>query len=67
MCTTELGEIAAYAEEFAKIGVKLVGLSCDDVDTHNEWIKDIEAFTVSLNLRYVIYNGCSSCGSLVFS
>lgn len=46
VCTTELGMMAAYADKFAERGVKLLGLSCDDVNSHNEWIKDIEAFNV---------------------
>ncbi|KAF2310328.1 hypothetical protein GH714_007802 [Hevea brasiliensis] len=45
VCTTELGQMAAYAPEFSKRGVKLLGLSCDDVLSHIEWIKDIEAYT----------------------
>ncbi|XP_062109377.1 1-Cys peroxiredoxin [Humulus lupulus] len=54
VCTTELGKIAAYAQEFDKRGVKLVGLSCDDVQSHNEWIKDIEAYTPGAKVRYPI-------------
>lgn len=49
VCTTELGAMAKYAHEFDKRGVKLLGLSCDDVQSHKDWIKDIEAFTVYLN------------------
>ncbi|KAG5240229.1 Peroxiredoxin family protein [Salix suchowensis] len=44
VCTTELGKMAAHAPEFAKRGVKLLGLSCDDVSSHVEWVKDIEAY-----------------------
>nr|DAD21994.1 TPA_asm: hypothetical protein HUJ06_023457 [Nelumbo nucifera] len=47
VCTTELGRMAAYEEEFSKQGVKLLGLSCDSIQSHNDWIKDIEAYTVS--------------------
>lgn len=50
VCTTELGKMAAYVPEFYKREVKLLGLSCDDVKSHNEWIKDIEAYTVSFSL-----------------
>ena len=46
VCTTELGKMAAYTEEFARREVKLLGLSCDEVQSHKEWIKDIEAYTV---------------------
>ncbi|KAL9259926.1 1-Cys peroxiredoxin PER1-like protein [Drosera capensis] len=34
VCTTELAKMAAYAEEFKKRGVKLLRLSCDDVESH---------------------------------
>ncbi|KAI3469227.1 hypothetical protein Pfo_025890 [Paulownia fortunei] len=44
VCTTELGMMAAYADKFAERGVKLLGLSADDVESHNQWIKDIEAY-----------------------
>uniref|UniRef100_B3TLK7 Peroxiredoxin n=1 Tax=Elaeis guineensis var. tenera TaxID=51953 RepID=B3TLK7_ELAGV len=54
VCTTELGKIALYAEEFDKRGVKLLGVSCDDVVSHVEWIKDIEAYTPGCNVRYPI-------------
>lgn len=47
VCTTELGMMAAYASKFAERGVKLLGFSCDDVHSHKEWIKDIEAYNVN--------------------
>lgn len=47
MSTTELGKMAQYSEEFGKRGAKLLGLSCDDLNSHNERMKDIEAYTVS--------------------
>jgi len=42
VCTTELGEVARKAPEFAKRGVKVIGLSANDVSSHFAWIKDIE-------------------------
>ncbi|XP_062170009.1 1-Cys peroxiredoxin [Alnus glutinosa] len=54
VCTTELGQMAAQAPEFARLGVKLVGLSCDDLQSHNEWIKDIEAYTPGCKVTYPI-------------
>ncbi|KAB1213775.1 1-Cys peroxiredoxin [Morella rubra] len=54
VCTTELGKIAAHAPEFAQRGTKLVGVSCDDVQTHKEWIKDIEAYTPGCRVTYPI-------------
>ncbi|XP_073012460.1 1-Cys peroxiredoxin-like [Typha latifolia] len=54
VCTTELGKMAAYSGEFEKRGVKLLGFSCDDVASHVEWIKDIEAYTPGCNVKYPI-------------
>ncbi|XP_010270928.1 PREDICTED: 1-Cys peroxiredoxin [Nelumbo nucifera] len=54
VCTTELGKMAAYEEEFSKRGVKLLGLSCDDIQSHNDWIKDIEAYTPGCKVNYPI-------------
>jgi alkyl hydroperoxide reductase subunit AhpC len=41
VCTTELGRMAHLAPEFAKRGVKVVGLSVDSVDKHALWADDI--------------------------
>ncbi|WP_347158033.1 peroxiredoxin [Pontibacter chitinilyticus] len=41
VCTTELGATARLKEEFAKRNVKVAALSVDPVDSHKEWIKDI--------------------------
>ncbi|KAJ7955305.1 1-Cys peroxiredoxin [Quillaja saponaria] len=54
VCTTELGKMAAYAKEFSQRGVKLLGLSCDDVQSHKDWIKDIEAYTPGCKVDYPI-------------
>lgn len=59
VCTTELGAMAQYANQFAQRGVKLLGLSCDDVQSHNEWIKDIEAFNVHLHICMHLHLLCN--------
>lgn len=41
VCTTELGAVAKYDEEFAKRNVKVIALSVDGVESHHGWIKDI--------------------------
>ena len=41
VCTTELGRMAHLAPEFARLGVKIVGLSVDPVDKHALWANDI--------------------------
>lgn len=43
VCTTELGACHMQSERFAKIGVKLIGLSCDSVDDHHGWSQDVLA------------------------
>jgi thioredoxin-dependent peroxiredoxin len=42
VCTTELGYMARIEPEFAKRGVKIIGLSVDPVDKHELWADDIE-------------------------
>jgi alkyl hydroperoxide reductase subunit AhpC len=42
VCTTELGYMAAIEPEFAKRGVKIIGLSVDPSDRHELWADDIE-------------------------
>ena len=42
VCTTELGYMANAKPEFDKRGVRIIGLSVDPADKHEEWAKDIE-------------------------
>jgi len=42
VCTTELGYTARLQPEFARRGVKVLGLSVDPVESHHRWEKDIE-------------------------
>ena len=42
VCTTELGYMASIEPEFARRGVKIIGLSVDPVENHERWSKDIE-------------------------
>ena len=41
VCTTELGTVAKYKPEFDKRNVKVVALSVDGIESHHDWIKDI--------------------------
>lgn len=45
VCTTELGEAARLSAEFERRGAKLIGLSVDGAERHNDWSKDIEKVT----------------------
>lgn len=42
VCTTELGYMARIEPEFTKRHAKLIGLSIDPVDSHSQWLADIE-------------------------
>ncbi|MEM6699054.1 MAG: peroxiredoxin [Bacteroidota bacterium] len=42
VCTTELGRTAALKGEFDKRNVKVIAISVDPLDSHHDWIKDIE-------------------------
>jgi thioredoxin-dependent peroxiredoxin len=42
VCTTELGYMAKIEPEFTKRNTKLIGLSVDPVDNHQNWARDIE-------------------------
>jgi alkyl hydroperoxide reductase subunit AhpC len=41
VCTTELGYMASIKPEFDRRGVKIIGLSVDPVDNHEQWAQDI--------------------------
>lgn len=53
VCTTELGRTAALKDEFAKRNAKVIALSVDPLDSHKEWIKDIEE-TQSVQMNFPI-------------
>ena len=41
MCTTELGTVAKLKDEFAARNVKVLAVSVDPLESHHEWIADI--------------------------
>src|SRR5690625_236387 len=57
VCTTELGTVARLEDEFKKRGAKVLAISVDPVDSHLEWIKDIEE-TQNVKVNYI---GRASC------
>src|SRR3970040_1876823 len=42
VCTTELGTVANYYPEFVKRNTKVIALSVDGLESHLEWIKNID-------------------------
>jgi peroxiredoxin (alkyl hydroperoxide reductase subunit C) len=53
VCTTELGAFAKMKGEFDKRGVKMIGLSANDLSSHGRWIQDINE-TSNTDLRFPI-------------
>jgi len=45
VCTTELGTMAGLEGEFARRGVKIIGISVDPVESHDKWKADIATAT----------------------
>jgi len=43
VCTTEFGVVAQLADDWATRGVKVIGVSVDNVEDHKKWKADIEA------------------------
>lgn len=54
VCTTELGMVIKTMSEFEKRGVKVIALSCDDVESHKGWAKDIEGYIKCGEMKYPI-------------
>ena len=48
MCTTEIGRCQALLKDFQQRHVRLIGLSCDSLEQHRAWAKDVLA-TVDLH------------------
>ncbi len=53
VCTTELGYTSRLKEEFDKRGTKVIALSVDGVEDHQNWIKDINE-TQEMDVQFPI-------------
>jgi len=45
VCTTEVGRLSQLTKEFEKRNVKVLLISCDSVDDHSEWLKDVTHYS----------------------
>lgn len=45
VCTTEFGAVAQLADEWAKRGTKVIGVSVDSAEDHRKWKGDIETYS----------------------
>lgn len=52
VCTTELARVLELIPEFTKRNVKVIALSCDNVDSHNKWLKDIKMYAQSTEASF---------------
>jgi len=54
VCTTELGTVAKYKNEFDKRNVKVAALSVDGLESHRNWVNDInETQHVTMNFPII--------------
>ncbi|KAM0204721.1 hypothetical protein ACHAQI_009895 [Fusarium lateritium] len=53
VCTTELGAFAKLKGEFDNRGVKMIGLSANDLSSHDKWVDDINEVS-NTNLQFPI-------------
>ncbi|CAG8566332.1 597_t:CDS:2 [Ambispora leptoticha] len=53
VCTTELGEVARRQADFDSRNVKIIGLSANKLEDHENWIKDINEVN-NVNLSFPI-------------
>lgn len=53
VCTTELGSVARLKGEFDKRNVKPIAISVDSLDSHKQWVPDINE-TQGVTLNYPI-------------
>ncbi|KAJ8681040.1 hypothetical protein QAD02_016827 [Eretmocerus hayati] len=44
VCTTELARVAQLMPEFQRLGIKVIAVSCNSVDSHKRWIDDIKSY-----------------------
>jgi hypothetical protein len=67
VCTTELGEVARRAPEFAARNVKVIGISANGLADHHKWVTDINEVGATVgptDVQFPIVSG-SRCGRIL--
>ena len=54
VCTTELQEVACIQKKFTDRNVKMIAISCDSVESHIEWIKDVDDYGTKTKVDFPI-------------
>ncbi|KAL7287107.1 peroxiredoxin-6 [Trichogramma pretiosum] len=54
VCTTELARVAKLMPEFKRLGVKVIAISCNSVESHKRWIEDIKSYGEFMEFPYPI-------------
>ncbi len=54
VCTTELASIARLSDEFSKRKVKILAVSVDTVESHLQWISDINSILQGHSINFPI-------------
>jgi alkyl hydroperoxide reductase subunit AhpC len=60
VCTTELGQVALLRRQFEKRDVKLIGLSLDTVQSHEQWSHDVRD-TQGVNVNFPVISDLDRC------
>jgi peroxiredoxin (alkyl hydroperoxide reductase subunit C) len=49
VCSSEILELGSMQKDFKALGVKLIVLSTDNIDTHDQWVKSLETIKYQKN------------------
>ncbi|KAH0563831.1 peroxiredoxin-6 [Cotesia glomerata] len=44
VCTTELARVVQLMPEFKRLGIKVIAMSCNSIESHINWIEDIKSY-----------------------
>ncbi|KAF2819831.1 thioredoxin-like protein [Ophiobolus disseminans] len=67
VCTTELGAFARLKPEFDARGVQMIGLSTNDLTSHDEWVSDINKVS-NITVQFpIIADADRATGGIAFT